>query len=197
MKKTITLALFALLGSHKAAAEQFDHHIALNQTSAATFYIDGNIKGYGSVSMLVDTGSTYSAIDENTLSKLQAGGNATYLKSLNGVMANGSRLEVSVYRISGITLGGQCTIRDVEAAVFPGQTRPILGLSALHKVSPFIFSTDPPGLALSNCVSELADAGTVKSEKLRPVQTVQPSATAPAAEVALVGEGPEAAQTPK
>ena len=194
MKTTITLALIALLGAHKVAAEEFDHHIALNQTSAATFYVDGEIKGYGPVSLLVDTGSTYSAIDEKTLSRLQAGGNATYLKSLNGVMADGSRLKVNVYRISGITLGGECVIRDVEAAVFPGQARPILGLSALHKVSPFIFSTDPPGLALSHCVSELADADG-KAGKGQPAAA--PAKAASSAEVAIAAEGPEAAATPK
>jgi hypothetical protein len=39
----------------------------------------------------------------------------------------------------------------VEAAVFPGKTRQILGLSALKKAAPFIFSMDPPNLVLSNC----------------------------------------------
>jgi predicted aspartyl protease len=152
------LALFAiaLIGFSTAAADDFDHHIPLDQTSAATFYIAGNINGYGDVSLLVDTGSTYTAIDEDTLKRLQAGGNATYLRVLNGVMADGSKLKVKVYKISGLTLGNGCMIRDVEAAVFPKKTRPILGLSALQKVSPFIFSMDPPALALSNCEKQIA-----------------------------------------
>src|ERR1051325_11645044 len=108
-------------------------------------------------------------------------------------MADGSRLKGNVYRIAGITLGGQCSIRDVEAAVFPGQTRPILRLSALHKVSPFIFSTDPPGLALSHCVSEIADADGKAGKQRQPA----PAKAASSAEVAIAAEGPEAASTPK
>jgi len=50
-----------------------------------------------------------------------------------------------------LVLGGDCVLRDVEAAVFPEKTRMLLGLSALSKASPFIFSTNPPSLSLSNC----------------------------------------------
>lgn len=194
MKTTIAIALLGLLGAHAAAAEEFDHRITLNQTSAATFYVDGEIAGYGPVSMLVDTGSTYSAIDEKTLAKLKAGGNATYLRSLNGMMADGSKLKVSVYRISGLTLGGECMIHDVEAAVFPGQTRPILGLSALHRVSPFIFSTNPPGLALSNCL-RVGDGKDAVADAAKAGKPDLPKAAA--AEVAVASEATETAQTSK
>ena len=64
-----------------------------------------------------------------------------------------SRRTIPVYRLSKLTLGNDCTLRNVEAAVLPQKTRLILGLSALEKTAPFVFSVDPPSLALSNCVS--------------------------------------------
>jgi len=47
----------------------------------------------------------------------------------------------------------------VEAVVFPGKTRQILGLSALRQAAPLIFSLNPPKLVLSNCTDRLAEAG--------------------------------------
>ena len=66
-------------------------------------------------------------------------------------MADGSRRLVSVYRITGMNVGGDCYIPNIEVAVFPAGSREILGLSALSKVSPFMFSMNPPRLLLSNC----------------------------------------------
>jgi hypothetical protein len=57
-----------------------------------------------------------------------------------------------IYSIQSINIGGQCSLQDIEVAVFPGNTRQILGLSTLRQASPFIFSMDPPQLILSNCV---------------------------------------------
>jgi hypothetical protein len=70
---------------------------------------------------------------------------------LQGVLADGSELEVPVYAITRVGIGGSCWLHDVEAAVFPGTSRQILGLSALRKASPFIFSVTPPALVLSRC----------------------------------------------
>lgn len=116
-----------------------------------TYYVQGDIEGFGPTDMIVDTGSSYSAISEETLAALLASGNARYVKKLQGIMADGSRRVVAIYTLSHIILGGACVVRDVEAAVFPGNTRPILGMSALRKVSPFTISLDPPNLHLSRC----------------------------------------------
>ena len=70
-------------------------------------------------------------------------------------MADSSRFTAKIYRLRSLTLGSGCVIRDVEVAVFPNATRPILGLSALQKLTPFIFSINPPVLALSNCESRI------------------------------------------
>ncbi len=115
------------------------------------FYVDSSIEGAGLTSLLVDTGSGYSTITEKTLRSLQKTGKAVYLKKLKGVLADGSVQKVSVYRISGINIGQNCHIRDIEVAVFPSASREILGLNTLSKVAPFTFSMDPPFLSLSNC----------------------------------------------
>jgi len=78
-------------------------------------------------------------------------------------MADGSQLTVPIYRIGGVVIGAECWLSDVEAAVFPGSTRFILGLSGLRQAAPFIFSLDPPQLVLSNC----GDASTLAAQGAR------------------------------
>lgn len=135
--------------SHGAS---FSDPIPMVRKGAATFYIKGNIGGYGSAQMLVDTGAGYTTINQATLAILQKHGNAEYVKQLTGIMADGSRLTVPVYRLKSLTLG-TCTLHGVDAAVFPKRTRMLLGLTALEKGAPFVFSTDPPSLVLSHCMS--------------------------------------------
>jgi hypothetical protein len=72
------------------------------------------------------------------------------------ILADGSEMTVPVYFVGRIRIGDSCWLNDVEAAVFAGKSRQILGLSALRKTAPFIFSVDPPSLALSQCDSTSA-----------------------------------------
>ncbi len=152
-KRAITLfAGFAALGmSASALADRFDTKVPMRDNGASTFYVDSYLSGLGAMEMMVDTGSGYLAINEVALKSLSAEGKATYVKQLRGVLANGKEMVVPVYRIESLRIGKECWIHDVQAAVFPGKTRLILGLSALSKASPFIFETDPPQLTLSNC----------------------------------------------
>jgi predicted aspartyl protease len=105
------------------------------------------------VEFMVDTGAGYTTINENTLALLKQANNADYVGELTGVMADGSEHRLPVYRIKRLVLGKGCVLSNVEAAVFPQNTRMLLGLSALRKASPFVFSTNPPSLSLSNCGS--------------------------------------------
>lgn len=143
------LCAVPLLSSAQAA--EFDTHVVMTNGGAATFYVPGQIPGAGPMDFMVDTGAGYTAINEETLGALLEVGRAHYVKDLVGVLANGSRMIVKVYRVKAINVGGNCWLHDVDAAVFPGKTRQILGLSALSKAAPFIFSVDPPKLSLSNC----------------------------------------------
>lgn len=147
-----------LLIAGGASAGDFDSNVPMRDKGAATYYVDGEIRGVGAVDLMVDTGSGYMTINEETLEILQTSGDATYVKDLSGVLADGSTMTVPVYRIAQMRIGDACVLRDVEAAVFPGKTRQILGLSALRQAAPFIFSMNPPKLVLSNCTATVAQA---------------------------------------
>ena len=151
----------ALLGGFAVSiplcAAEFDVTIPMHQKSASTYYVKGAIEGLGAVELLVDTGSSYLAIDEASLQALMNKGMATYVRDRSGQFADGRRRMIPFYRIAEITLGDGCQLRDIEAAILPGEeTRYILGLSALNQASPFIFSTTPPVLMLSHCEKSAA-----------------------------------------
>jgi predicted aspartyl protease len=147
----LTALLFAFSGA--AVGDDFRFRIEMQEKSAATYYVAGNIQGYGPVELMVDTGSGYSTINEDTLTVLKRRQAVRYVKRLQGVLADGTELEVPVYAISRMRIGRECWLENVEAAVLPGATRQILGLSALRRAAPFIFSVDPPALTLSGCDS--------------------------------------------
>jgi len=134
-----------------AATEDFETRVVMKERSAATFYVPGAIPGYGALELMVDTGSGYMTINQRTLDVLQGAGTVRYVKQLQGILADGSEMVVPVYAIARVRIGHGCWIEDVEAAVFPGNARQILGLSALRKTAPFVFSVNPPELLLSRC----------------------------------------------
>ena len=160
MPRTPSLILSLCLASPLTGAQAADFatRVVMEEKSAATFYVSAQLAGYGSVELMVDTGSGYMTINETTLDALRREGTARYVKQLQGVLADGSELEVPVYAITRVGIGGSCWLHDVEAAVFPGTSRQILGLSALRKASPFIFSVTPPALMLSRCGAGLSAA---------------------------------------
>lgn len=134
-------------------AQDFGHPIPMKEKGADTYYIQATIQGLGDTDFMVDTGSGYVTINENSLGTLQQQGEAVYVKNIVGKLADGQLKVVPIYRISTINLGNECILKDVEAAVFPGKTRQILGLSGLKKAAPFIFSFNPPKLILSHCAA--------------------------------------------
>jgi predicted aspartyl protease len=151
------LLLFAVAGAPAALALPPNYVVPMMEKSAKTFYVQGEITGLGAVNFLVDTGSSYNTIDEHSLAILQEQGQVSFVKDLTGILANGQRTRVAVYRIDAIRLGDNCELRDVEAAVFPGRTRHILGLSGLRKAGNFIFSFNPPQLTFSACITVAED----------------------------------------
>ncbi|MEW7992852.1 MAG: clan AA aspartic protease [gamma proteobacterium symbiont of Clathrolucina costata] len=156
----ILLSTLLILGySGQLWAEQFIFDVPMFSKGASTYYIAGKIGDMPETEFMVDTGSSYMTINEVTLSELQASGSPRYLRNLKGVLANGDELNVPVYKISNVRIGDECLLKEVDVAVFPGKTRQILGLSALSKTAPFIFSTQPPQLQLSNCHLVKAETG--------------------------------------
>lgn len=132
-------------------AETYSTRVAMIEKPAATFYVPTRIAGSGIAEFMVDTGSGYVTINEHTLAEVTQTGQARYLRQLRGVLADGSELVVPVYSLSGLSIGKNCWLHDLEVAVFPGDARQILGLSALRQAAPFVFSVDPPELKLSRC----------------------------------------------
>lgn len=153
MNQLLSRVLFFFVASVSAVVvAQPNHHvIPMTEKSAETFYIQGIIQGLGNVEFLVDTGSSYVTINEHALATLKQQGEVSYVKDLIGILADGRRKRVPVYRIATIQLGDKCELHDVEAAVFPGRTRHILGLSGLRKAGAFTFSFEPPQLMLAEC----------------------------------------------
>jgi predicted aspartyl protease len=144
------------VASHDAHADA--HSIPLKaHNTLDTFYVTIGVAGGRTEDYLVDTGAGYMTITASTLQELQASGSATRIGQLDGRMADGTTLRVPVYRLEEITIGTSCRFRDVEAAVLPGASRGLFGLSALRKASPFEFSVDPPILRLSNCMLSAAE----------------------------------------
>jgi predicted aspartyl protease len=144
------LVIVLTLSSTPILGDESDVTVPMHDKGMATYYVNANIADLGASELMVDTGSGYMIINEQTLSALQERKQARYVKELRGILANGTELVIPVYTINELRIGA-CTIRNVEAAVFPARTRQILGLSALNKAAPFTFSVDPPELVLSNC----------------------------------------------
>ena len=114
----------------------------------------GNINGSILRDSVVDTGSGYITINRGTFKTLKRRQELEFVKRLSAVMADGSEMVVTVYRLASLNIGGRCVIHDVEAAVFPGSTPNILGLSALKKAAPFTIFLTPRTLILTNCAHE-------------------------------------------
>jgi len=157
MKKHL-LSIPLLIFAAGLSADQFSVDVPMQLKDAHTYYITGQIGGISHSEFMVDTGSSYMMINEITLALLEESGDAQYLRELTGILANGEEMRVPVYTLSTVRIGADCELKDVEAAVFPGDTRQILGLSALSKAAPFIFSTEPPSLQLSHCRRVKAEA---------------------------------------
>jgi hypothetical protein len=164
MIKTLLSAILILSFHGQLCAEQFIFDVPMYSKGASTYYIAGKIGNMPETEFMVDTGSSYMTINEATLSELQTSESPRYIRNLKGVLANGDVLSVPVYKITNVRIGEECLLKEVDVAVFPGKTRQILGLSALSKTAPFIFSTQPPQLQLSNC--HLAKAETDNQTKL-------------------------------
>ena len=157
MKLIATISALAVLGMAGAApAGGMITPVPMTLKGSKTFYVSGWMVGIERTEFMVDTGSSYMTINQVTLEKLKDNAQVNYLRDLTGVLANGDEVVMPVYSIPKIILGDSCELANVEAVVFPGNTRQILGLSVLRKAAPFMFSVDPPELQLSNCRQQLS-----------------------------------------
>ncbi len=166
----ILLSALLLLVSGGVRADPVEQLIPMQTFGARTYYIDTEIPGAGKHSMLVDTGSAYSVINEETLAELSSTGQAQFIKQLRGRMADGSERRVPLYRIAAINLGGSCLIKDVDVAIINGNSRQIIGISTLMRAAPFGMSFDPPVLSLNQCVQNEQQASLENDKNLLTIQ---------------------------
>lgn len=125
--------------------------IPMYDKGASTYYVRGRISGLGDTEFMVDTGSGYVTINEHTLAILKKKHQATYVKDVLARLADGQTQVYPVYRLNTIRLGKECVLNNIEAAVLPGKTRNILGLSGLKKTGGFSVTFEPPRLTLATC----------------------------------------------
>ncbi len=157
----------ALLLSLVATAQSDDaglgnlHSVVMQRQSTGTFYISATFADAQPFSLLVDTGSSYMVIPQDMLDALLANGQALFDRHIGARMADESVRKVPIYKIKAMRLGESCWLSNVQAAVFPAGTRPILGMRALERLAPFQFSVSPAELSLSRC--ELLTAGAPES----------------------------------
>ncbi len=172
------LAVGLTLVSTSALGDESDVTVPMHGKGRATYYVQAQVADLDINDFMVDTGSGYLTINEQTLNALQERKQARYVKELRAILANGSELVIPIYAINQLRIGG-CTLLNVEAAVFPGRTRQILGLSALNKAAPFTFSVDPPELVLSNCARnvEASSKQPALAEATVPAETAAISVT--------------------
>ncbi len=147
----IFLFILCVLAAPPLFAGQNETTVPIFKNGASTFYLKGQLGDMDSANFMVDTGSGYLVINQESLAQLKKKGQAEYVKDIRGIMANGKKFLVPVWRIAKLTINKQCVLRNIDAAIFPGKTRQILGLSALTKAAPFSLSIDPPQIVLSNC----------------------------------------------
>jgi clan AA aspartic protease (TIGR02281 family) len=165
----------ALLGTTVTLAAHAGDPLAtlvpLSVHATGTYYIAGGLKGHeGVVDFLVDTGSSFLVINEKILEALQKSGTATFSRNIGGSMADGSRKVIPVYKLTGLKIGDGCWINDVEAAVFPGSTRPILGMSVLTRLSPFTMSAEPASLTVKGCATEPIEEVAAETPSAAPIK---------------------------
>jgi len=154
--RNLKITIFLIVVFLSSSATSFEKpltEIPLYKKSAQTYYIRAQVGGLAASEFMLDTGSGYNTINEETLKELKANGSASYVKDIVGILADGTLMTVPVWLISSFNIGGSCMLNNIEAAVFPNNTRQILGLSALKRTAPFTISFEPAKIVLSHCES--------------------------------------------
>lgn len=141
--------LALLLVSGVTCGDDFSHAVPMQEKGTATYFVVATIAGLA-VDLLVDTGAGYTTLNRNTIKLLRDAGAARRSGAIEAVLANGQSVELPIYTISALNLGG-CVVKNVEVAQTPPNARNLLGLSVLRETAPFSFSLEPAELRLSHC----------------------------------------------
>jgi len=124
--------------------------LPLETTGSGTFYLPAVVDRQVDTRLLLDTGSGYVSLSQQTFNKLTRDSTRHLLRHIQGVMANGKTVSVPVYQIAELGLGAGCVLYDIEVAVMPSGSRDILGINAIRQLQPITLGLDPPRLS-GNC----------------------------------------------
>ena len=102
---------------------------------AQTYYVNVTIGDAVSEEFVIDTGASHVTISDSTLKKLLANNQATFVRAMTGVLADGTNIDVPVYRIDHLKIGNQCSFHDIEVAVMQGNARCVL-IQAIYTAMP-------------------------------------------------------------
>lgn len=139
-KKLVLILLFILIFTgdiYNFAGIGANITIDMYKHSLETYYTNADIDGIGKIRMMVDTGAGYTTINEIILLQLTKQNKARYEGNLIGIMADGREVSIPLYLITMQI--GECVLENVEVAVFPYNTRALLGLSVLERFPSFKF----------------------------------------------------------
>lgn len=124
--------------------------IPMQLMASGAFYVKASLDTHVHTEMLLDTGSGYVSLSDETFGKIRNEAGTVFQRFITGVMADGKAARVPVYLISELKLSEECVLHDVEVAVMRNAKRDILGLSALRQLQPLTLQMDPP-LLTANC----------------------------------------------
>lgn len=100
---------------------------------------------------LLDTGSKYVSLTQERFDQLNRATEIRFLRTITGVMANGDKARVPIYRLAELVLSRDCVLKDIEVAVLQGSDRNILGMNALMRMQPFTIALQPAMLSSATC----------------------------------------------
>ena len=107
----------------------FDQVVHMNDRGTGTYYIKSIIDSH-EVSLLLDTGASYTVLDKSIVSRM----NLKPVRKMDALMADGRRMHVTVYVLPSMTIEG-CTIYDTEVVAMSNMIN-ILGMTSIKKMTP-------------------------------------------------------------
>jgi len=148
---SITLTAIIFLASVTATAS--DISIDMHQVDSGNFYVRALASGDIETDLLLDTGSSYVSLSQNTFNKISAVSAPRFIRHIYGKLANGKVEKVPLYALNELKLAENCVLTNIEVAVFSRADRDILGLNALAKLQPFTMQLTPAKLTSAACAS--------------------------------------------
>lgn len=118
--------------------------IPMHEMQTGVFYIKGNLDNLVDTDMLLDTGSGYVSLSQQTFAIIRDDVTTVFQRHITGIMADGHKQSVPIYRIGELKLASDCVLHDIEVAVFSNTSRDILGLNALMRIQPITLQLNPP-----------------------------------------------------